>query len=1186
MIGFLLVALIAGVAFQLGQSIGQARAQEAAATAEAMRSALGLSLAPTPSATATETLEPTFTPTRTPTPTATPAGPTEWAERYFNLAMQGLSTLAALDFTPERAGALIERLAHEQGLTFVPASYYQISADPWMAFVSPRTPDGVPLPMFFWRNAEAGNVIEGQLLLDIAAGNTGRSAAAPLLQAGIGQAALGVDAQGTRYLLIVERPEARPTLTAYLWRQPLPGAPFEVLWRSDDEPQWRFDAANSEVRFEWNEDEPLPDIIISGPLPADSPIRTAEGATGVFIEQPPFAQQRFQARWRPLLASELDANASPHIVGYRLAQAEVEPTPLSTLATILAQLQSGQISRAQSWVKRIDLLNEMFDLGLATPGDWMAVYVNEIDREIQDSGHSDAALLPLRLRFFDNADRNRSFEATFEQDFATGRYLLTSIGRVVLASSAGLVTPAPPRPTPTPTEIAVAAAPAVIDLGEFTITLPTEEEGAPLNPTLEPTSTPTLTFTPTPTDTPTVTPTPTNTPTPTDTPTATPLPTDTPTPTPTEKPLPIPTIPAEAVPPLTGYMLLSETGRLRGGPGTDYIVIAGLENGTPVDIFGITEAGDWLLIRAAAVNDGRTGVVGWVATQLVIPYGDYDAVPRYRADGTPVDAPPQGDSSEAGAGRGTETSLLAALPTATPTPTPLVTPVIRLPSVATPPTGNIPAPEVDEQVITMAGSAIPANPMLPLAATNAEGAAIQVDVREAVVEIWSTVLGATEGRWTPANAALLWPGVVVYMKAEPAAANSEGAASWRAVRMRIVSAPSMERVKELSLPEIAEATASFRAIALLGGSTMPGLFLLQQDGRAQQVWQYETAARWLASDPNAGFIVTEPTFPGGLSTFSWVRNDGTGLQILAQPFRSIRGVAGDAYGGLWWIETPDATLDLWQLWHYDPAAAQISLRLQGNGEMFSQASGQQNTRLRPTLVAVQLVTPGDPSNAYLFADTDDAISQQPFAGFFRLRLETNAEGRGVVTEGPQQLLEKGAYRGPLVLSPDLSRLAFFAYDADHPSLTSGAVRPPNTFNVLTLTGRGASIIRTAYVTETRFEFLGSAATWQGAERVILVRSRFAPGSGEQEDWFGLVQVELPPPGASPADPITAQSYLLPRQQSALAFAACLDGASILVLTRERDGSQQLMRWEGGNQVFPLFSIPTPLDRLFLCWQPS
>ena len=44
--------------------------------------------------------------------------------------------------------------------------------------------------------------------------------------------------------------------------------------------------------------------------------------------------------------------------------------------------------------------------------------------------------------------------------------------------------------------------------------------------------------------------------------------------------------------------------------------------------------------------------------------------------------------------------------------------------------------------------------------------------------------------------------------------------------------------------------------------------------------------------------------------FYEMRNDGSGLQFVAQPYRSISGVAGDAYGGLWWIETPDATIDL------------------------------------------------------------------------------------------------------------------------------------------------------------------------------------------------------------------------------------------------------------------------------------
>jgi hypothetical protein len=167
----------------------------------------------------------------------------------------------------------------------------------------------------------------------------------------------------------------------------------------------------------------------------------------MFIEQPPFARQQLRTRWQPATAAATDPQAAPRLAGYRLAQAEIQPTPLSTLATLLAQLQRGEASRAQSLVARIDLLNELFDLGLALPGDWMAVYVNEIDREIQDGSRSE------RLRFFDNADRNRSYEATFALESSSDRYILQSIAPVLLASSAGLVTPAPPRPTATPTPL-------------------------------------------------------------------------------------------------------------------------------------------------------------------------------------------------------------------------------------------------------------------------------------------------------------------------------------------------------------------------------------------------------------------------------------------------------------------------------------------------------------------------------------------------------------------------------------------------------------------------------------------------------------------------------------------------------------------------------------------------------------
>ena len=342
----------------------------------------------------------------------------------------------------------------------------------------------------------------------------------------------------------------------------------------------------------------------------------------------------------------------------------------------------------------------------------MAVYINDLDREIQDDSTS------LRIRFFDNADRNRSYEAQLEHDSLTGEYKVAELSQIVLAASAGLVTPAPSRPTSTPTATPTPRTEEVTESlgvgGEFTLTVPlTETFGGPetdiLNPTLEPTPTSTPTFTPTPTDTPTATLTPSATPTSTDTPTQTPTPTETPSPTPTEKPLPIPPIPPETVAPLTGYLLLSDTGRLRGGPSTEYIVIASMQNGTLVDIFGITETGEWLLVRVAEVDDGRSGVLGWVSSQLVVPYGDYVGVPLYRADGLPIDTPAE------------EPVSLAALPTATPTPTALVTPVVMQPTVQSIPASSVPAPEADELSATIGGVMVPADPLGTIEATLADG---------------------------------------------------------------------------------------------------------------------------------------------------------------------------------------------------------------------------------------------------------------------------------------------------------------------------------------------------------------------------------------------------------------------------------------------------------------------------------
>jgi hypothetical protein len=299
----------------------------------------------------------------------------------------------------------------------------------------------------------------------------------------------------------------------------------------------------------------------------------------------------------------------------------------------------------------------------------------------------------------------------------------------------------------------------------------------------------------------------------------------------------------------------------------------------------------------------------------------------------------------------------------------------------------------------------------------------------------------------------------------------------------------------------------------------------------------------------------------------------------------VQGVAGDAYGGLWWIETPQTALDQWQLWHYDPATAAITMRLQATGALFT--GPDESTRRSPNLVAVQPVIPGDPSNVILYVDTTDVERQTPYAGLYRLSVLTEGEGGAQVSDGPQRLLEDGQYRGPLVVSPDLSRLAYFTYDAAVPSLTAGAEGPPNTLKLLTLPPRGASASSTAYTSETRFEFLAPTAAWVGNDRLLAARSRFAAEGGTTPDNFGLVQVELPAAGAgvddSVATPSKAATYLLPRQQTLLDFAACRDGTAIL-LTRDREGNQALARWEGQGQSFPLFGLPAQLDRTLSCWQ--
>lgn len=1169
------LAVIVGLTYQFGLSRGFANAL---ATVTAQPRPLGLiapTFTPTTAATPTPSPSATSSPTATATPTPTPSTAQEWADDYFARALEALATLAAVDFSPARAAALLPRLAQGVGLSVAPVSYTELSQVPWVALVTPFTPDGEPLPMLFWRNEGAGGQIQGQQLRDLLAGQAADGVGHLPLTAGLAYGAVASDAQGRYHILMVERPEAGPQLSAWLWSQPQLGSPFVPVWRSTDDPNWSYSAVESRVELAPNADDRLlPDLLIQGPLPLDSPLRAQAGAPAVFIEQPPFARQQVESRWQPALASDTDPNAPPLLTGYRLQLTGVVPTPLTTLANLLAQLQVGDASAAQAYAIRFDILDQAADLGIVTPGDWLAVYVNERDREIQDGGTS------LRMRFFDNADRNRSIEATFVVDPATGAYKVTAFAPVVLSALAGIVTPAPPRPTPEPTATATpeggAGATQALGLGDaFTLTVPlVEDAGADiLNPTLEPTATATPSFTPTPTDTPTATPLPTDTPTASATPLPTATPTETPTPTPTEKPLPIPNIPPEALAPQTGYLLLSETGRLRGGPGVEYIVVAALQNGVGVEIFGITEAGDWLLVRAAQVEDGRTNVAGWVATQLVIPYGDYALVPRFDAEGISVDATPTPDSA-----------ALAALPTATPTftPTPLVTPVLVQPAVVELSVSAAPTPGPGDIVATLLGETIPPDPLQPIPARLDDGRVVSLRVQNAAVQAWGGLFADANAGWTPAAATTLWPGAQVYVQAVPAAEAS--ADTIEVARVRLVGAPVLPRSQLVEQEDLAGAVAEEEAVALLGSGAASGLFLLDQAGRARQLWQYEHAARWLNGDPDAGFLLTEPPSAGGLHTFTWLRNDGTGLQFFAQPFYAIQGVAGDAYGGLWWIERPEAALDQWQLWHYDPTNQQIALRLQESSALFG--IGEPGAGLSPELVAVAPVAAADGGSlatVELILDTFDGVKQTPNTGLYRLVLgAVDLTGRATMADAPALLLGAGQYQGPLVVSPDLTRLAYLVYDPDHRSQTTGARRPANSVRLLDMTAGGSDIL--LYQSETPIEFLAPSLNWLGANRLLVQRARLAAEGASGDDVFGVAELQLAPPGQPAAAPAAVNSFVLPRQQSLLDLAACIDGQSALFLTRDPDGQQTVQRWSGQAQLQPRYVAPAALDKIYLCWR--
>lgn len=1174
------VFLIALAALSFAYVMGLARGRRVAATAYLTAEAKNMlgavaTFTATPTASATATATPTNTPapTSTPTPTATPtplpASPEEWGQRFQTMATDGLNALAESDFNPDRALAVIQRMAQEQRLLFVPVSYFELAQTPWAALATPRTPDGKGLPVLFWREANDGNRIHSQLLLPELDGDYTAFAH------GIDRGLLRFDEQGRGHILLIEQVGAKPLLPLYVWRQPQAAADFQLVWRSDQEPLWSVEAAGSEVSLVAVEGAPLPDLDISAPLPQNGALRREVGAATLFVEQAPFARQWALSRWTPLYGQEgNDAHAAP-FSGYRLVNAALRSTPLTALDQLLAMVQSGNVNDVTRYASRFDLFNQAVQLGLNAPARWMAVYLDEAGQPLFGNE------ITSRLRFFDNSNRNRTYDALFEQD-ETGFYRLAALSAVE-AFASDRVTPAPTLPpftaTPSlPTPVANASdtvtdATTIDESALITDIMAAATSSAnDIDAILVPTNTPTDTPTGTPTDTatPTITPTPTQTATPTITPTPTPTETGTPTntPTPTETPLPIPPIPPEALAPMGGTMFLVEPARLRGGPSTEAIVLASVDNAVRVDIFGITQSGQWLLVRPAQTLEGATGLLGWMFRDLVILDGDPTFLPIYLDDGAAVTPFPPTPTYTPG------------IPTPTETPTPLSTPVISQPATALA-AANAPPPENGEMMVTIQGDQIPPAPRASLPVTSADGRALSLQVENATVQAWGALFGAPEAGWVTAPPGLLWPGAQVYGRASTAPDEPD---TLVATSLRIVAAPALERAVVQNYSPLAAAIVQDAAMALLGSQEEPGVYLLDNSGTVQQLWGLENTAAWLNSDENAGMVIRAPDSLVGVNSFTWVRNDGTGLQIFAQPFHNISGVAGDGYSGLWWIETPQATLDQWQLWHYDAIGGRIGLRLQRSSTLFGESNRLVNALLTPVLLAARPDKPVGAGAVTLLLDTTDSVTGALYRGAFRLTVNLNGDGLGEIDGEPQLLLPPDTYRGPLQISPDGTRLAFFYYDPEHPSLTAGSLQPVNSARLLVLEGRGANTIRTLYAAETRFEFLAPTLAWQSSDRLLLARSRFAAGATTTLDRFGLVVLQAPIPGAQNPEAAIISNHLLTDQKNLQDFSTCRRGSYALLLVRDASGNLELHRWDGSTAPEPLYSLPANLTRVFLCWR--
>lgn len=1176
----LLLLLLAIAGYLVGLTRGRGNLKAAVATAQAAQLLAVLVDTPTPehSPTATETPSvtptplPSDTPTATTTPSPTPASPEEWLKQYQDLVLEGLNSISDLEFTADRAQAILQRSAQEQELAFAPVSYQLLSETPWMVLAVPRNPQGQSLPTLFWQDANAQYRFHAQSLLTLLDVSSNYNTLLTGVQLGVARS----DDLGALHLLLIERPGVQPLLNAYVLAQPAPGADFVVDWRSSDDAQWGMLADSAKIELSEVEGSLLPDIVIDAAVPMESKLRKLINAPSAFVEQPPFAMQWINSRWSYAQAATADPSDQHVAQGYHLNGAALRSTPLTTLGQIIQLARQQDLNQALDYATRLDIVQQAFGFGIGDPAVWLASYLDDNSQPIVGN-----EVTPL-LRFVDNANRQRTYDAYFELD-TDGFYRLAAITQADPYEPAQ-VTPAgaPPTFTPTPgpttaqTELPITAT-TVSALGLPTATDTPEGgvEGAKLPTTPLATATTAQTATPTisstPTQSPTITETPTETPTFTATPSATA--TDSPTPTDTATPpLPIPTISGDQPAPATGILSLSATANLRGGPGVGFVSLAPVEDQTTVGVFGVTESGSWYLIRIEQAGNGYNGLVGWIFSDLLFITNSNAPLTVYHDDGTSLTPTPPTNTPAPG------TPTPTPSPTWSPTPTPLQTPVLSEPESVVASGSNVPAPDGDEQVFVVGGENLPADPLQPLSVTDASGATVSLRVDSAEVQAWSGLWGAP-GSWQGANAELLWPGTTLYSRILQNGDSTTRLAS----RVRLVGAPNLPRAEVMNFGSLASSYTLGNAALLLGVQGTAGFSLLDLQGNLSSLSEDPFSLDWLDGEPLAGLIGFAPQSLAGKNSFLWLRSDGSALHIFAQPFSLIQGVAGDPYGGVWWIETPQIGLDFWQLWQYEPSRKRIVLRLKGSSTFLPSADSASRQVIAPVLVALKPAHLGDYSQVTLYLDSYDTISQQMHTGFFKVDLHITDNNLAEVPTPPQRLLAAGSYRNTPKLNLSGTQLSYLAFENSQPSLTSTQSKPPNQVNLYALAGDSAGKSRTVFTNETRFDFLGPNLEWIDDTQLLVVRSRFAAGGSTSVDRMAVSKIQLSSDGQS-ANDVTTNGFVVTGGNRLLDVVACREDHMILVLVAEADGSRQLLRWDGTTDPTTLTTLAEPIDDLFACWQ--